>query len=574
MHGIGALACFDGCTLYGCWHLGRRHGRFYVKRPVSKDCQVILYDTDVPVWSRCIVSSDLLELVTPSVSVMVTTENLCTEIEAVCTEKLLYFNARLKTLTEHLSGDILDTVKACVEQARFHACQHVMFNIMFGISSDDIKVIRVDGERRNVYLRDYDLFNQGVDDDAAAAAAKDVTTTQKIARIVQRLQVSIAQGPEPEKIVRKSKAELQAEASAKAAEVASNDLENTIYQYGELLKKPQVQALDKLVLLLTALQQLPPQAKLTAEHVARLSSMQSNEADSLKIIQHFMTASEEANTFDHHGRTYVPSGPRPRGVRRKRKELIALPMVSFEKFRRLLQNIALNDALKNDALATCERVREWVYYCDLAEKNDLSRFRMYVNVKNHFAKEGKIIFPPCGALPADSITFDDELARQYTEAMTRRAAQRSAPADDASDASSSDNSVDFSLQLRRFLPLCAEDERAARAPAAKPRAELSNNAVVVISDSDSVGSSGDEEYKHNTAEEYKYNTAAGSPATRGSQGTVAALAMRKSRDVLQDVARASGQFLAFSPMKTGGVTQRVARARDKLLYSSDSDDDK
>jgi hypothetical protein len=242
-------------------------------------------------------------------------------------------------------------------------------------------------------------------------------------------------------------------------------------------------------------------------------------------------------------------------------------MVSFEKFRRLLQNIALNDALKNDALATCERVREWVYYCDLAEKNDLSRFRMYVNVKNHFAKEGKIIFPPCGALPPDSITFDDELARQYTEAMTRRAAQRSAPSDDASDSSSSDNSVDFSLQLRRFLPLCAEDERAARAPAAKPRAELSNTTVVVQSDSDSVGSSGDEEYK--------YNTAAGSPATRGSQGRVAAAsAMRKSRDVFQDVARASGQFLAFSPMKTGGVTQRVARARDKLLYSSDSDDAK
>jgi hypothetical protein len=547
--------------MYGRWHLGKRHGRFYIKRPVSKDCQVILYDTDVPVWSRCIVSSDLLELVTPSVSVMVLTENSCTEIEAVCAEKLSYFNARLKTLSQHLNGDILDTVKACVEQARFHASQHVMFNIMFGISSDDIKVIRVDGERRNVYLRDYDLFNQGVDDDAAAAAAKDATTTQKIARIVQRLQVSIAQGPEPEKIVRKSKAELQAEASAKAAEVASNGLEVTVYQYGELLKKPQVQGLDKLVLLLTALQQLPPQAKLTAEHVARLSSMQSNEADSLKIIQHFMTASETFNNLDHHGRTYVPSGPRPRGVRRKRKELIALPMVSFEKFRRLLQNIALNEVLKDEALATCERVREWVYYCDLAEKNDLSRFRMYVNVKNHFAKEGKIIFPPVGALPADGIAFNDELARQYTEAMTRRGAQRSAPVDDASDGSSSDNSVDFSLQLRRFLPLCAEEERMARAPAAKPRA---SNTVAVISDSDSVGSSGDDQ-----------NTAAVSAATRGSQASVAAAStMRKSRDAFQDVPRASGQFLAFSPMKAGGVTQRVARARDKLLYSSDSDDAK
>lgn len=335
------------------------------------------------------VNSDLIELSTPSIAVMVQVESMCADIEAHCAEKTLFFNDRVKTSTEYLQRTVLENVKACVEQARFHACQHMLFNVSFGISSSDIRVVRVDGERKNVYNRDYDLFNQGVDDDMAAAAAKDVTTTQKLVRVVQRLQKSMAQGPEPVKITRKSKAELQAEESAKAAEEASNDLENAIFEYEQLLKHEKTQKMDKLVLLLTVLKKVSAKAKLNAEHVFKLSAMQTSEADTLKVIRHFMTASDTANNFDWEKRMYVPSGARSRGVKRESKELVALPLVWFERIRRLINNIIAGDVMKDEASRTLEQIQEWLYYCQLAEANNIARFRMFVNVKNHFARAGK-----------------------------------------------------------------------------------------------------------------------------------------------------------------------------------------
>ncbi len=522
---------------------------------------MILYDTDAPVWSRCVISMDTTNLLTPSVGIMVKVENLCTEIEAACEEKLFYFNERVKKISEHLKGSVLETVKACVEQARFHACQHTLFNLCFGISGDDVKVIRVDGERKNVYIRDYDLFSQGVDDDTSAAAAKDVTTTQKIARIVQRLQKSVAQGAEPEKIARKSKAELQAEETAKAAEVASNDLEDAVYQYGDMLKKPQVQMMDKLVLLLTTLKHVPSQAKLTADHVFRLSAMQSNDADSLKVIRHFMTPSDSANNVDHMGRTFVPSGKRSRGVKRQRKELVALSLIYFEKFRRVLLNIALNDALKEDALNACEQVREWAYYCDLADKNDLSRFRTFVNVKNYFAAVGKVVLAPCGTLPAGSITFDDGLANQYTAAMTRRGSDnaREEADDDRPESSGSDDSVDFSLQMRRFMPMSIQEMHRPENFVVEARPAPSRNTVATISDSDS-SSDGEGHPPGYPAAGARAAAPTVSPTTPSA------------RIVHREFSRTLSPSLSFSPMKTGSVTQRVARAKDKALYSSGSDD--
>ncbi len=511
---------------------------------------------------------DTTNLLTPSVGVMVKVENLCTEIEAACEEKLFYFSERVKTISDHLKGSVLETVKACVEQARFHACQHTLFNLCFGISSDDIKVIRVDGDRKNVYLRDYDLFSQGVDDDTTAAAAKDVTTTQKIVRIVQRLQRSVAQDAEPEKIARKSKAELQAEETAKAAEVASNDLEAAIYQYGDMLKKPQAQMLDKLVLLLTTLKHLPSKAKLTDEHVLRLSSMQTNDADCLKVIRHFLTASDAANNVDHMGRTFVPSGKRFRGVKRQRKELVALSLVYFEKFRRALLNIAADDALKEDALNTCEQVREWAYYCDLADKNDLSRFRTFVNVKNYFATVGRVVLAPCGSLPAGSIAFDDELTKQYTAAMTRRGSDnaRELEDDDRPESSSSDDSVDFSLQLRRFVPLSTQEMHRAEnfVPAARPAPLRKTAAAISDSDSASDNLSGGEGYPTSTG-------AAGAAAARAAAPAVSPTT-RSARIVRREFSRTLSPSLSFSPMKAGSATQRAARAKDKALHSSDSDD--
>ena len=183
--------------------------------------------------------------------------------------------------------------------------------------------------------------------------------------------------------------ELQAEESAKAAEEASNELENAIFEYEQLLKHEKTQKMDKLVLLLTVLKKVSAKAKLNAEHVFKLSAMQSNEADTLKVIRHFFTASDTANNFDWEKRTYVPSGPRARGVKRESKELVALPLAWFERIKRLINNIIAGDVMKDEASRTLEQIQEWLYYCQLAEANNIARFRLFVNVKNHFAQAGK-----------------------------------------------------------------------------------------------------------------------------------------------------------------------------------------
>ena len=570
MHGIGTLNSFDGCKLYGRWHLGHRHGHFLIQRALAKDCQVILYDTDVPIWSRCMVSSDMLQLQTPAVSVMVRVENLCTETEAYVAEKVRYYTARVKDLIERLNGDVTDTVKACVEQARFHACQHMIFNSAFGISGDDIKVIRVDGERKNVYLRDYDMFSQGVDDDLAAAAAKDVTTTQKLARIVQRLQLSIAQGPEPVRIKRKTKAELQAEATAKAAEAASNDLETAIYEYSDMLRKPEFKTFDKLVLLLTVLKRLPSMAKLSAELVVKLGTMQPTDGDTLRIFQHFFTASEAFNNVDWDGRTYVPSGPLHRGVRKQHKVLVALPLNLFEKIRDVLLNLE-DQSIVNDTLKTCEQVREWAYYCDLAKKQEHSRFRTYVQVKNHFAKTGIHVYPPVGMLPADEIQFNDDMVLDYKAEMSKHLVNKRGattfdasedPTHEATDASDSDDSVDLSLQLRRFQPLSFVEMRMDE-NWNRPSEKVFIKKMAHISDSDVSNDSEEEQIKTNNVAVPLFPL-----------GTITAVAkgpnhIHRSRALAQTLA----PQLAFSPMKAGGATQRAARSMDRLLRSSDSDGD-
>jgi hypothetical protein len=574
MHGIGALACFDGCKLYGQWHLGRRHGHFLIQRPLAKDCQVMLYDLDVPVWSRCMVSSDLVELSTPSIAVMVQVETMCSDIETHCADRAQFFTDRVKASTEYLDANVLQNVKACVEQARFHSCQHALFNMAFGISSDDIKVIRVDGERRNVYLRDFDLFNQGVDDDVAAAAAKDVSTTQKIVRIVQRLQKSIAQGPEPEKILRKSKAELQAEASAKAAEQASNVLENAMHEYSHLLKNEKTQMLDKLVLLITVLQKVPAQAKLTAEHVLKLTTMQTNESDMLKVIRHFFTASDAANNFDWERRAYVPPGARRRGDKRQNKELVALPLFWLEKFLRLLQNISGSDLFKEEASKTAEHIREWAYYCQLAEENNLARFRAFVDVKNHFARAGKVVTAPVSGAQIEALKFDDDLLKRYTAEKAIQSSDGAVKrASDDSESSGSDGSVDFSLQTRRFQPMATAEMRLSQLAdvrvSAPNGAAASNKAAAVItgiSDSDN-----DSDVADGITHIIEAHNAAAPPFPPSRSPTSSAA--RNSGGVRSVLAQALAPNLTFSAMKRGSATQAAARRRDLLRRGSSSSDD-
>jgi hypothetical protein len=509
------------------------------------------------------VSSDMLQLITPCVSIRVRVEQMCSEIETFSEEKLSYYNARLKTTSEHVNGTVLDTVKACVEQARFHACQHMMFNLSFAISGDDIKVIRVDGERRNVYLRDFELFDQGVDDDAGAKAANDVTTTQKIARIVQRFQKSTAQGPEPEKVKRQSKLEQQAEASAKVAEAASNDLEAAVFEYSEMLKKPQLQMMDKLVVLLTVLKKLPAQAKLTCEHVFKLASMQSNDTDTLNIIKHFMTASASVSNVDWAGRPYIPSELQFKSIKKQRKELVALPPASFAKLLRILQNISPDEALQKEARETCERAREWSYYCDLAASNELPRFRTFVDVKNHFAKAGIFVFPPVGLITQDKVQFDDALIKRYKletslrggdVKIERKALQTSAAADGTS--SDSDNSVDFELKSRRFNPLSYEDTMLSPRPSVPLAPAISRPQTVVFSDEDSAASDDD----------------AGGASAANFPAKTAAASWHRAPATYRSLSRQPELSLAFSPMKVGSATQMNARSRDKLRGGSGSEE--
>jgi hypothetical protein len=417
------------------------------------------------------------------------------------------------------------------------------------------------------------LFNQGVDD-MSTVSSRDVSTTQKIVRIVQRFQSSTAQGPEPVKIQRKTKAELQAEASAKAAEQASNDLENAIHEYSNLLKNEKTQMLDKLVLLLTVLKKVPSQAKLTAEHVFKLCVMQRCEGDLLKVIRHFFTASDDVNNFDWDKRTYVPSGPRLRGVKRQHKELIALPIFWYEKFRHMLQNVSGSDSLKDEASRTAEQIREWAYYCQLAEQNNLSRFRTFVNVKNHFARAGKIVSPPVGAAGPGMVEFDDDLVTRYTAEMTMRSSESagkpaaSAVSDD-SESSGSEGSVDFSLQMRRFQPMSLVDmrapENASTLVSVPNRVAVSKKSTVAISDS---GSDSD------GADGRGYHIQGGAAALRPfpQARVTAASKAESSAPARRALAQALAPNLLFSAMRSGSATQIAARRNDLLHYGSGSDE--
>jgi DNA-binding transcriptional regulator/RsmH inhibitor MraZ len=386
----------------------------------------------------------------------------------------------------------------------------------------------------------------------------------------------MAQGPEVQRVKRKTKAEIQAEETEKAAEAASVGLEAAIFDYSEMLKKPQSQNLDKLVLLLTTLKNLPVQMKLNAEQVLKLSMMQSTAADTVKIIRHFLTASTTATNLDWEGRIFTPSGPQSRLVRKQQKELVALPPSQFQRFERLLQNIhssdsLKDDALKEDALKTLEQVREWSFYCHLAASNSLPTFQTYCDVKSYFANFGKIVFPPIGSLAEDKIKFDEALTAEYTADKKKRQSKgnklvgpRAEHGIRASDSDGSDSSVDFSLEWRRFKPLSfaemrrmthAETNHSAVTPnsnsnlSKKPAVEAENSAS---SDEDS------EELK------VKLRSAAAAPVV--SRGATASQGVRRAAHGPREL------VLAFSSMKTGSAVQQSARFRDKMLGGSSSEE--
>ncbi len=118
------------------------------------------------------------------------------------------------------------------------------------------------------------------------------------------------------------------------------------------------------------------------------------------------------------------------------------------------------------------------------------------------------------------------------------------------DSTDSDNSVDFSLQMRRFVPLSMDEMHGEEISGAKTKALAARPktaaAVVVFSDSDSDGFEQE----------------------RARQGRPSIIP--NSRIVGRDVASAA--FLSFSAMRAGSATQNTARENDKLLYSSGSDD--
>jgi hypothetical protein len=370
-------------------------------------------------------------------------------------------------------------------------------------------------------------------------------------------------------VKRQSKLEQQAEASAKVAEAASNDLEAAVFEYSEMLKKPQLQMMDKLVLLLTVLKKLPAQAKLTCEHVLKLASMQSNDTDALNIIRHFMTASASVSNVDWMARQYIPSELQFKSIKKQRKELVALPSASFAKLQRVLQNISLNEALQKEALETCERAREWSFYCDLAGRNELPRFRTFVDVKNHFAKAGIIVFPPVGVVPEDKIQFDEALIKRYkletslrgsdAVKIERKVKSTSIAADGTS--SDSDNSVDFALQMHRFNPLSFEDMTLAPPPSVPLASSFSRPPDVVFSGSDSAASDDDGSGSRHIAAYAAHSRVTSAPASSHH----VPMAHRS-------LSRASQLSLAFSPMKAGSATQLTARSRDKLCRGSGSEE--
>jgi hypothetical protein len=145
---------------------------------------------------------------------------------------------------------------------------------------------------------------------------------------------------------------------------------------------------------------------------------------------------------------------------------------------------------------------------------------------------------------------------RYKSEMTVRLAEnrgQAAAEGNGQDSSDSDNSVDFSLQMRRFVPLSMDEMHGQDMIGAKTKALATRPktaaAVVVYSDSDSDGFE----------------------QQRARQGRAAAASIvPNSRIVGRDVASAS--FLSFSAMRAGSATQNTAREKDKLLYGSGSDD--
>jgi hypothetical protein len=296
--------------------------------------------------------------------------------------------------------------------------------------------------------------------------------------------------------------------------------------------------------------------------------MQMNGSDTLKVVRHFMCASDVADNFDWEKRLYVASGPRSRGVRRQRKELIALPMSWLEKFLRLLQNISGSDALKDEASKTAEQIREWAYYCQLAQANNLAHFKLFVNVKNHFARIGKIVSPAVVGTKPGMMEFDDALVKRYTAELKAQSsgmsAKPGAKAATEESQSSSEGSVDFSLQMRRFQPLglvkLHESESFDVHASVPNRVPVSKKTVV----SSSSSSSSDSDKADDRA--YQFRTSP-SPAPIRTSSTSKAAGGTTSRTL----AHVLSPNLSFSVMRSGSSTQIAARRRDLLYDGSGSD---
>lgn len=185
--------------------------------------------------------------------------------------------------------------------------------------------------------------------------------------------------------------------------------------------------------------------------------------------------------------------------------------------------------------------------------------------------------PPTCALEPDAVAFDDELVKRYTAEMTVRlsdAAVKPADvdADEDSDTSGSDGSVDFSLQMRRFQPRALVDMRAGdsdihhSAPSVRREDATSMKASLAISDS---GSGSDYEGPDFIADQIKTSAVA---APLFPQGRVTAAAKLASTPIARrDVALNLAPNLAFSPMKRGSATQKAAHARDRASSDDASD---
>ncbi len=176
------------------------------------------------------------------------------------------------------------------------------------------------------------------------------------------------------------------------------------------------------------------------------------------------------------------------------------------------------------------------------------------------------MFPPVGVLPADEVQFNDDMVSGYRSDMTKRLSnkaggQRFDVSEDltlqAEEESDSDDSVDFSLQQRRFQPLSFVDMRAGEGEGggggtqggkqssggrvSAPGRKIASG----ISDSDSSRGSDDERVS--------------SSSVHHQRGTMSQAHPSRA------LARTLAPPLAFSSMRAGSATQRAARLRDRWL---------